>query len=66
MAKWRQFKNACLVSYLESGSLVSLISSGLTKYSDSAVFSTDTLSRSRSNLLPSHMLSLREENNILN
>lgn len=50
-----------LVSYLECGSKVSLISSGLTKCSDSSVFSTDTLSRSRLNLLPSHMLSLREE-----
>lgn len=46
-----------LMSVLECGSKVSLMSSGLTKCSDS-VFSTVTLSRSRLNLLPSHMLSL--------
>lgn len=50
-----------LVSYLECGSKVSLISSGLTKCSDSSVFSTDTLSRSRLSLLPSHILSLEKE-----
>lgn len=47
-----------LMSVLECGSKVSLISSGLINCSDSAVFSSDTLSRSRLNLLPSHMLSL--------
>lgn len=47
--------------YLECGSKVSLISSGLTKCSDSAILCTDTLSRSRLSLLPSHMLSLEEE-----
>lgn len=52
---------AWIVSYLECGSKVSLISSGLTKLSDSAVLCTDTLSRSLLSLLPSHMLSLEEE-----
>lgn len=62
MTKLRQYVDSqdCIVSYLECGSKVSLMSSGLTKCSDS-VFSTVTLSRSRLNLLPSHMLSLREE-----
>lgn len=49
------------MSHLECGSKVSLMSSGLTKCSDSTVFSTDTLSRSRLNLLLSHMLCLQEE-----
>lgn len=57
----RVFMIACLASYLECGSKVFLISSGLTKYSDSCGLSPDTLSRSRLSLLPSHMLSLEEE-----
>lgn len=53
-----------LRSYLECGSSVSLISSGLTKCCNSSVFSTDTLSRSRLSLFLNQIFSLEEEKSL--
>lgn len=50
-----------MASYLECGSKVSLISSGLTKCSESSVVSTDAASRALLRLLPSHKLNLGEK-----
>lgn len=51
----------CLGSHLECGSKVSLMSSGLTKLSDSCAVPTDGVSRALFRLLPSHELNLGEE-----
>lgn len=48
-------------SHLACGSKISLMSSGLTKFSDSSVVPTDGVSRALFRLLPSHELNLREE-----
>lgn len=48
-------------SHLECGSKVSLMSSGLTKFSDSSVVPTNGVSRALFRLLPSHELNLGDE-----